>query len=176
MKTTYQIDPSHSTAAFSVKHMIISKVNGAFEKMQGAFQYDPDDISQSSVVARIDTSSINTHQTERDIHLKSSDFFDVEKFPEITFGSTRFEKTGDGLVISGDLTIHGVTKPIQLDMEMPSVEQNDPLGNLKIGISGKTKIKRKDFGLTWNAALEAGGVLVSDDISIILNVQLTREN
>ena len=175
MKTTYQIDPSHSTAAFSVKHMMIAKVHGAFEKMQGTFQYDSNDISQSSVVARIDASSINTRQPDRDVHLKSADFFDVEKFPEITFTSTRFEKTGDELVILGDLTIHGVTKPIQLEMELPSVEQKDPWGNIKIGISGKTKIKRKDFGLTWNAALEAGGVLVGDDISITLDVQLTRE-
>lgn len=175
MKTTYLIDSAHSTAGFSVKHMMIAKVHGAFEKMQGTFQYDPEAIENSHVEVSIDAASINTREKDRDNHLKSADFFDVEKYPTLQFVSTRFVQDGDELHILGDLTIHGVTKPVRLEMEMPSPEQKDPWGNIKIGISGKTKIKRKEFGLCWNAALEAGGVLVGDDIAIQLDVQLIKQ-
>lgn len=174
MTTTYQIDPSHSTAGFSVKHMMIAKVHGGFEKMSGRFVFDKDNLSKSSVEVTIDTNSINTREAQRDAHLRSAEFFDVEKYPAITFSSVRFDRDGDGLKVVGNLTIHGVTKSVTLDMENPSEEQKDPWGNVKIGISGSTKIKRKDFGLTWNAALEAGGVLVGDDITINLDVQLVK--
>lgn len=175
MKTKYQIDPSHSTASFSIKHMMIAKVHGGFEKMSGTLTYDPQNPSHSVVEASIDAASINTREAQRDAHLKSADFFDVEKFPTLNFKSTTIEKTGDGLKVMGDLTIHGVTKQITLDVEGPSAEIKDPWGNTKIGASGTTKIKRKDFGLTWNAALEAGGVLVGDDVNITLEVQFVKQ-
>lgn len=174
MTTLYQIDPSHSAASFSVKHMMIAKVHGGFEKMSGRFLYDREDLSKSSVEVTIDASSINTREPQRDAHLRSPDFFDVEKYPTITFTSVRFDGNGDELRVVGNLTIHGVTQLVTLDIEAPSGEQKDPWGNVKIGVSGKTKIKRKDFGLTWNAALEAGGVLVGDEISISFDVQLVK--
>lgn len=174
MTKTYQIDPSHSSAGFSVKHMMIAKVHGGFEKIRGSFNYNPDDLSKSSVEVEIEANSINTREPQRDAHLKSADFFDVEKYPTLSFRSTRFDESSDGLYVTGDLTIHGVTLPVRLDMERPSEEVKDPWGNLKIGVSGKTKIKRKDFGLTWNSALEAGGVLVGDEIAINLEIQLVR--
>lgn len=174
MTKTYQIDPSHSSAGFSVKHMMIAKVHGGFEKMRGTFNYDPENLGKSSVEVEIEASSISTRDAQRDTHLKSAEFFDVEKYPTLSFRSTRFEEGGDGLYVTGDLTIHGVTLPVRLDIERPTEEVKDPWGNLKIGVSGKTKIKRKDFGLTWNSALEAGGVLVGDEIAINLEIQLVR--
>lgn len=175
MTTQYQIDPSHSTASFSIKHMMIAKVHGGFEKMSGKLNYDLANPSKSSVEVSIDAKSINTREPKRDEHLKSPDFFDVEKYPSITFKSTSVEEAGDELKVVGDLTIHGVTKQITLEVDGPSDEMKDPWGNTKIGASGTTKIKRKDFGLTWNAALEAGGVLVGDDVNITLDVQFVKQ-
>lgn len=175
MSHTYQIDPSHSNASFSVKHMMIAKVHGGFEKMSGQFVYDHEYPSRSEVSVTIDAASIHTHEPQRDAHLRSADFFDVEKYPTLSFRSTRIESTGDNLLVTGDLTIHGVTKPVTLEMETPSEEMKDPWGNVKIGISGKTKIRRKDFGLTWNAALETGGLLVGDEVAITLDIQLVKQ-
>lgn len=172
--TTYHIDPSHSSANFSIKHMMIAKVHGGFEKLSGQFHYDAANLANSLVNVTIETASINTRETQRDAHLKSADFFDAEKYPVITFKSTRFEKNEDELKIVGDLTIHGVTKQVVLDVDGPSDEQKDPWGNLKIGASATTKIKRKDFGLTWNAALETGGLLVGDDVNISIDVQFVK--
>jgi polyisoprenoid-binding protein YceI len=172
--STYNIDPSHSTASFSVKHMMIAKVHGGFEKLSGAFQYDPANLAKSSVEVTIETNSINSRDAQRDTHLRSADFFDVEKYPTITFKSTRFEGSAGDLKIVGNLTIHGVTQPVTLVVDGPTEEMKDPWGNVKIGASATTKIKRKDFGLTWNAALEAGGLLVGDDISITLDVQFVK--
>lgn len=171
----YQIDPSHSVASFSIKHMMIAKVHGAFEKMSGQLEYDSQNVSQSKVEVKIEAASINTREPQRDTHLKSPDFFDVEKYPLITFKSTQIFQDGDSLKVVGDLSIHGVTQQITLDVEGPTEEMKDPWGNAKIGASGVTKIKRKDFGLTWNAALEAGGVLVGDDVSITLDVQFVKQ-
>lgn len=171
---TYHIDPSHSSANFSVKHMMIAKVHGGFEKLSGTFAYDPSELSKSHVEVTIDTASINTREASRDTHLKSSDFFDVEKYPTITFKSTRFEGAPGDLRVTGELTIHGVTKTVTIDVDGPSEEIKDPWGNTKIGLAGSTKIKRKDFGLTWNAALEAGGMLVGDDVNITLDVQFLK--
>jgi polyisoprenoid-binding protein YceI len=173
--TTYRIDPSHSSAGFTIKHMMIAKVHGGFEKMSGTFVYDPANLAKSSVDVTIETASVNTREAQRDTHLRSPDFFDVEKYPSIAFKSTRFEDAGDDLRIVGDLTIHGVTKPVVLDVERPSEETKDPWGNVRIGASAKTKVKRKDFGLTWNAALEAGGLLVGDDVNIALDVQFVKQ-
>jgi polyisoprenoid-binding protein YceI len=173
--TTWQIDPAHSSANFSVKHMMIAKVHGGFEKLSGKLIYDANDVSKSSIEAEIDAASINTREAQRDTHLKSADFFDVEKFPTIIFKSKRVEKAGaDNLKITGDLSIHGITKEVVLDAEKMSPETKDPWGNIKIGTSAATKIKRKDFGLSWNAALETGGVLVGDDITIQLDLQFAK--
>lgn len=172
----FQIDPSHSTASFSIKHMMIAKVHGAFEKMSGQLEFDPANISQAKVEVKIEANSINTREPQRDTHLKSADFFDVEKYPQLSFKSTKVFQDGDNLKVVGDLTIHGVTKSITLDVEGPSKEMKDPWGNVKIGASATTKIKRKDFGLTWNAALEAGGVLVGDDVNITLDVQFVKQS
>lgn len=176
MNRTYRIDPSHSNAAFSIKHMMIAKVHGGFEKMNGKFVYDAENPTRSAVDVTIDTASINTRESQRDTHLRSADFFDVEKYPTIRFQSTRFEGSPGDLRVVGDLTIHGVTRPVTLELEGPTEEMKDPWGNVKIGVSGTTKIKRKDFGLTWNAALEAGGLLVGDDVAITLDVQLVKQD
>lgn len=176
MTTTWQIDPAHSSASFSIKHMMIAKVHGGFEKVSGQLVLDRENPANSKVEASIEAASINTREPQRDAHLKSADFFDVEKYPTITFRSNKIESAGDGeLKVLGDLTIHGVTKPVTLDVEGPSQELKDPWGQLKIGATGTTKIKRKEFGLTWNAALEAGGVLVGDDVNITLDVQFVKK-
>jgi len=174
--TKYILDPSHSSANFSIKHMMISKVKGSFDKLTGQFNYDPQNLESSHVEATIEVASINTRDAQRDTHLKSGDFFDIEKYPLISFKSSSFKKDGDNLLIAGDLTIHGVTKEVTLTVDGPSTEMKDPWGNMKIGASATTKIKRKDFGLEWNAALEAGGVLVGEDVEISLDVQFTKEN
>ncbi|WP_413585662.1 YceI family protein [Bdellovibrio sp. HCB274] len=173
--TKWQIDSAHSSANFSIKHMMIAKVHGGFEKITGNLSLDSADITKSVVEATIEASSINTREAQRDAHLKSADFFDVEKFPVITFKSKKVEQSGeDELKVTGDLTIRDVTKEVVLEVEGPSAEHTDPWGNTKIGLSAKTKIKRKDFGLNWNAALEAGGVLVGDDVTITLDIQFAK--
>jgi polyisoprenoid-binding protein YceI len=171
---TYQLDPSHSSANFTIKHMMIAKVHGGFEKISGKFIYDASNPTKSEINVVIEAASINTRDAARDTHLKSADFFDVEKYPTLTFKSTRVEKDGSDLKVTGELTIHGVTNTVTLDVEGPSEELKDPWGNAKIGASATTKIKRKDFGLTWNAALEAGGLLVGDDVSISIDVQFVK--
>lgn len=175
MLNTYLIDPSHSTASFSIKHMMIAKVHGGFEKLSGKLEYDPQDLLKAKVEASIEVASISTRDAQRDAHLKSADFFDVEKYPSITFTSKKFKKDGDDLKITGDLSIHGVTKEVELNVEGPTEEIKDPWGNVKIGASGTAKIKRKEFGLSWNAALEAGGFMVGDDVNITLEVQFVKQ-
>jgi len=133
------------------------------------------DITKSRIEASVDANSINTRDAQRDAHLKSADFFDVEKFPALTFRSTRVSKQGDGeLTVEGDLSIHGVTRKVTLDVEGPSDAMKDPWGNTRIGLSATTRINRKDFGLTWNAALETGGILVGEDVTITLDVQFIK--
>ena len=172
---TYLIDPSHSSVNFSIKHMMIAKVHGGFEKLSGKIQYDPKNPEATKVEAMIEVGSINTRDSQRDTHLKSADFFDVENYPLISFSSRRVVGNKGDLKIEGDLTIHGVTQSVILDVEQPSEEMKDPWGNIKIGFSGSTEIKRRDFGLTWNAALEAGGFLVGDDVTINLDVQFVKQ-
>lgn len=155
--------------------MMIAKVHGGFEKLSGKLIYDAANPAKSSIEVSIESASINTREPQRDTHLKSADFFDVEKYPAITFKSTRIEGAAGELKVIGDLTIHGVTKSVTLEVEGPSEEMKDPWGNLKIGASATTKIKRKDFGLTWNAALETGGLLVGDDVTISLDVQFVKQ-
>jgi len=175
MKTTYQIDPAHSSAQFSVRHMMITNVRGGFKSVKGTVVYDPDNVGSSSVEAVIDVNTIATLDEQRDTHLKSADFLDAEKYPTITFKSKKVEADGDGEAkVTGDLTIHGVTKEVVLKVEGPSAEGKDPWGNMRSGASASTKIKRSDFGLTWNAALETGGIMVGDDLKIELDIQMIK--
>lgn len=175
MKTTYQIDPAHSSAQFSVRHMMVTNVRGGFRKVQGTVVYDPENPANSSVNAEIDAASINTNEEQRDAHLRSADFLHAEQFPTITFRSTRVEKAGEGeFKVTGDLTIHGVTRPVVLNVDGPAPEGKDPWGNTRTGATATTKIKRSDFGLTWNAALETGGILVGDDLKIELDLSLIK--
>jgi polyisoprenoid-binding protein YceI len=155
--------------------MMISNVRGGFSGVQGVVEYDSDDPKQSRIEVTIDASKISTLDDQRDAHLKSPDFLHVEQHPTITFKSTKIAKTGDGeWKITGDLTIHGVTKEVVLNAEGPSVESKDPFGNTRIGASATTKIKRSDFGLSWNAALETGGILVGDELKIELEVSAIK--
>jgi polyisoprenoid-binding protein YceI len=172
----YQIDPAHSAAQFKVRHMMIANVKGEFTKVSGAVTYDPDNPSAVQVQATIDASSISTRDEQRDGHLKSADFFDVEKFPTITFQSKKVVPTGpDSFEAVGDLTIRGVAQPVALTVEEVTPEAKDPWGNMRRGATAKTKISRKDFGLHWNVALETGGFLVGDDIEITIDVELIRQ-
>ncbi len=172
--TTWNIDPVHSVAEFKVKHMMISNVKGQFTGVSGTLKLDEADISNSSVEASIDASSINTREAQRDAHLKSADFFDVEKFPTLTFKSTGVSRKEGELAVEGELTIHGVTRKVVFDVEGPTAPGKDPWGNTRIGLSAATKINRKDYGLTWNAALETGGILVGEDVTITLDVQFVK--
>jgi polyisoprenoid-binding protein YceI len=173
--SAWKVDPVHSSAEFKVKHMMISNVKGHFTGISGELLLDPKNIANSRVEASIDAGSINTREADRDAHLKSSDFFDVQKFPVLNFQSTRIERAGDGeLAVTGDLTIHGVTRPVVFQVEGPTPEGKDPWGNTRIGLSATTKINRKDFGLIWNAALETGGILVGEDVTITLDVQFLK--
>lgn len=175
MKTTYKIDPAHSSAQFVVRHMMITNVRGGFSGVQGTIEYDPDKPEEARVDVTIDASKINTLDEQRDTHLKSPDFLHVEQHPAITFKSKKVAQAGDGeWKITGDLTIHGVTKEVVLKAEGPTPEGKDPFGNIRIGASATTKIKRSDFGLSWNAALETGGILIGDDLKIELEISAIR--
>jgi len=172
---TWKLDPAHSAAEFKVKHMMISNVKGTFSGLSGTLLEDPADLSRSSVETSIDISTLNTSDPQRDAHLKSADFFDLEKYPTMTFKSTKVEPKGGGECrVTGDLTLHGVTKPVTYTVDGPSAPRKDPWGNTRIGFSATTKINRKDFGLNWNAALETGGILVGEDVQITLDVQFIK--
>ncbi|MBI3544222.1 MAG: polyisoprenoid-binding protein [Deltaproteobacteria bacterium] len=166
----YEIDPAHSSVGFKVRHLV-SKTAGKFDKFTGKISYDPAKPEASKVEADIVAASINTNEPKRDKHLRSPDFFDTDKFKTLTFKSTKVHDVKDKTMkVDGDLTIHGVTKPVTLDVEMTG-EGKDPWGNVATGFTATTKVNRKDFGLTWNKALETGGVLVGDDIEIALEVE-----
>ena len=172
----YQIDPAHSAAQFKVRHMMIANVKGEFTKISGTVTSDPSNPSATQIQATIDASSISTRDEQRDGHLKSADFFDVARFPSITFQSKEVQPSGsNSFEVVGDLTIHGVTQPVPLTVEEVTPEAKDPWGNLRRGATAKTKVNRKDFGLHWNVALEAGGFLVGDDIEIAIDVELIRQ-
>ena len=170
--TTWSIDPQHSEVGFEVAHMMFAKVRGRFEDVEGTVVLGPEGaIEESRVEAVMKTASINTGQTQRDEHLRSGDFFDVEQFPVLTFKSDSVRRTGDGdLVVSGALTIRGVDREVQLAVTETG-RGTDPWGNERIGFSAETKIDRRDFDLTWNQALETGGVLVGTEIRITLEIQ-----
>ena len=172
---TWKLDPAHSSAEFKIKHMMISNVKGQFTGVKGALTLDAENLLNSKVEATIDSASINTGDAQRDAHLKSADFFDVEKFPTLSFKSRGVSGSGQGeLVVNGDLTIHGVTRGVTFAVDGPTAPAKDPWGNTRLGLSATTKINRKDFGLTWNAALETGGILVGDEVTITLEVQFVK--
>ncbi|MGV3621014.1 MAG: YceI family protein [Archangium sp.] len=174
--STWDIDSSHASANFAVKHLAVSTVNGTLGAVTGKVELDDKDVTKSKIEATIDVKGINTKEQKRDDHLRGKDFFEVEKFPNITFKSTKIEKgEGNKLKVTGDLTIKGTTKPVVLDAELtPEVANPFTKGKTR-GFTGTTTINRKDFGLTWNVALETGGVLVSDDVKISVDGELVKK-
>lgn len=172
----YTIDTAHSHAQFKVRHMMIANVRGEFSTVTGSISYHPSNPSASTVQATIDTSTINTRDAQRDTHLKSGDFFDVARYPTITFESISVTASGPAnFEVTGSLSIHGVTQTVALKVEDLTPEHKDPWGNMRRGATAKTKINRKDYGLEWNVALEAGGFLVGDEVEITLDVELVRQ-
>ena len=169
---TWNVDPSHSGLNFTVKHLMVSKVRGRFASFSGTLNIAADPL-QSSVTAQADVASVTTGDTGRDEHLRSGDFFEAEKFPTISFASTKIETDGDDFVLYADLTIKGVTKNVKFELEFDGVSK-DPWGNTKAGFSAEAEINRKDFGLEWNAALETGGVLVGEKVKIQLDIQASK--
>lgn len=175
LASTWNIDPEHTSVEFKVRHLMVSNVKGVFGKVSGVVNVDEADITRSKVSATIDTASIDTGVAKRDEHLRSADFLEVTKYPTMTFVSTRIEKAGTGkLKVTGDLTLHGVTRPVVLDVEGPSKEIKDPMGSIRSGASASTKINRKDYGVTWNKVIEAGGVAVGDEVFINIEVELIK--
>jgi polyisoprenoid-binding protein YceI len=173
--TTWNVDPVHSTAEFRVRHMMISNVRGQFTGVSGKLSLDPGDIAKSQVEASIDVTTIDTRDPQRDTHLKSPDFFDAEKFPAMSFRSSRVVRKGDGAIsVSGPLTIHGTTKEVEFEVEGPTPAVKDPWGNTRIGLTAKTKVDRREYGLNFNAALETGGVLVGEDVHITLELEFVQ--
>ena len=173
--TTWNIDPAHAVAEFKVKHMMISNVKGQFHKVTASLTLDESNLANSRVEAVIEAASIETRDPQRNGHLKSADFLDVENFPTLSFKSTRVSVIGDGeLAVEGDLSIRGVTRKVSFSVEGPTPPTKDPWGNTRIGLSATTKINRKDFGLTWNAALETGGILVGEEVTITLDVEFLK--
>lgn len=173
---TWQIDPAHTNVEFSVRHMMISNVKGQFQKTSGTITINGNDPTSAKIDATIDAASINTRVDKRDAHLKSPAFLDVDKYPTITFKSTKVEAAGPGKwKVTGDLTLHGATKPVVLDVEGTGTPITDPMGNTRAGASASTKINRKDFGLTWNQPLETGGVMVGDEVAISIDVEAIKK-
>lgn len=172
---TYQIDPAHSVAGFTVRHMMVSNVSGAFSKLSGTVDFDSNNPSQSKIDVTIDPASVDTRNSGRDNDLRSANFFDVANYPAITFKSIRVDKAGEGKYrVVGNLTMHGVTKEVVLDVDGPTPEVQAQ-GAFRAGASATTKIDRKDFGITWNRALDTGGVVVSDEVRINIEVELVRK-
>ena len=172
----WEFDPAHTGVQFKVRHLMVSSVRGDFEKVAGKIVYDEADVTKSSADITIDTGSINTRVAKRDEHLRSPDFLDAAKYPAITFKSKRVEKSGSGtLKMTGDLTIHGVTKEVALTVEGPTPAIKDMQGNARVGGQATTKISRKDFGLVWNKALETGGVVVGDEVEITIDVEIYKK-
>jgi polyisoprenoid-binding protein YceI len=170
----YKIDSAHSRAHFTVRHMMVSNVRGEFSKVTGTVFYDEKNPAATRIEATIDASTINTSEPKRDEHLRGADFFDVAKYPSLTFKSKSARQTAGGIAVTGDLTLHGVTKEVVLNVETPSGELKDARGGARRGASATTKINRKDFGLTWNRAVEAGGVAVGEEVSIVIDVEAVR--
>jgi polyisoprenoid-binding protein YceI len=174
--TTWQIDPAHTAASFAVKHLMISTVRGEFKGITGTVNWDDQDISKSTVDVTIDTKTVDTNEPNRDKDLKSDHFLEVEKYPTITFKSKKVEQVSAGkLKVTGDLTIHGVTKEVVLDVEGPSASVKDPWGNTRAAISATTKVNRQDYGVKWNANIDGGGVVVGDDVNITIDLEMIKK-
>jgi polyisoprenoid-binding protein YceI len=171
----YSIDSAHSAAQFSVRHLMVSNVRGEFSKLTGKVVYDEAKPTATTVEASVDVSTVSTREPQRDTHLKSPDFFDVAKYPAFTFKSTSAKKTAQGLDVTGELTIHGVSKPVVLHVSGITKEIKDPFGLQRRGATATTVINRKDFGMTWNKNLDGGGVVVGDEVTITLDIEVTRK-
>jgi polyisoprenoid-binding protein YceI len=174
MTSRWDIDVGHSAIHFYVRHMVISKVHGRFARWAGAIELDPQDLTRSSVEVSIDAASIDTQVADRDAHLRSADFLDVAKYPQLTFRSRKIEKAGDGYRVTGDLTLHGVQREVVLDAEFAGTGK-DPWGNERAGFSARASLDRRAFGLVWNAALETGGVLVGEKVEIAIELEAVKK-
>ena len=173
--TTWNIDPVHSNAEFRVRHMMISHVRGQFSGVTGKLTYDSTDVAKSRVEASIDAATIDTRDPQRDTHLKSPDFFDVEKFPSLTFSSSRVTRKANGnILVAGPLSIHGVTREVEFTVEGPTPPVKDPWGNTRVGVTASTTIDRREFGLTFNAPMETGGVMVGEEVHITLELEFVQ--
>lgn len=171
----WTIDPAHSEVLFKVKHLMITNVTGAFAVFEGGAESEADDFSDAKITFSADIDSIDTNQSQRDAHLKSADFFDAAQYPKLQFVSTSFSKKGDReYILKGDLTLHGVTKPVELAVEFGGIAK-DPYGQTKAGFDVTGKLNRSDYGLTWNAATETGGVVVSDEVKLLANIQVIKQ-
>ena len=174
--TTLKIDPAHTAAQFAVKHMMISTVRGEFKGVTGTVIWDDQDVTKSSVEVTIDAKTVNTGEEKRDQDLRSANFFEVDKYPALTFKSKKVESAGSGkLKVTGDLTMHGVTKEVVLDVDGPSAAVKDPWGNTRSAAGATTKLNRQDFGVKWNANLDGGGVVVSDTVTITIDLEMTKQ-
>lgn len=174
--STWKFDPMHTAAQFSVRHLTISTVRGAFSKVSGTVEFDDHDVSKSSADVTIDVSTVDTREPARDKDLRSEKFFDVEHFPTMTFKSTKVEQAGAGkLKVTGNLTIHGVTKEVVLDVDGPTAAIKDPYGNQRAAVNATTTINRQDFGVKWNSTIDGGGVVVGDQVNITIDAEMIKQ-
>lgn len=174
--STWEIDPVHTSIEFSVRHMMVSTVKGQFEKVKGSLDLDDKDVTKSTVEVTIDLGSVNTHEPKRDGHLKSADFFNTPKFPTATFTSTKVQKAGKNkLKVTGELSLHGVTKPVVLEVEGPTDAYKTPFGTTVRGVHATGKIDRKDFDIGWNKVLDNGGVMVGNEVTLDLSAELSEK-
>jgi polyisoprenoid-binding protein YceI len=174
--TTWQIDPAHTAAQFAVKHLMISTVRGQFKGVTGTVNWEDQDISKSTVDVTIDAKTVDTSEPQRDNDLRSEKFFEVAKYPTITFKSKKVEPISAGkLKVTGDLTIHGVTKEVVLDVEGPTAPIKDPWGNTRVALNATTKVNRQDYGVKWNSNIDGGGVVVGDDVNITIDLEMVKK-
>lgn len=172
---TWEIDTAHSAVGFGIRHLMVSTVRGNFNSFSGTVTLDGDDPTSAKIAVAIDPSSIDTREAKRDDHLRSADFFDVAKFPIMSFASKKVEKAGDGFTVTGDLTMHGVTREVVLAVDGPPAIVKDPWGKQRAGLRATATLSRKDFGLTWNKAIETGGVVVGDEVGITIDLELVQK-
>jgi len=174
--TAWKIDPAHTAAQFAVKHLMISTVRGEFKGVTGTVIWDDQDVTKSTVDVTIDAKTVNTGEEKRDQDLRSANFFEVEKYPTLTFKSKKVENAGAGkLKVVGDLTMHGITKEVVLDVDGPSAAVKDPWGNTRSAVSASTKLNRQDFGVKWNANMDGGGVVVGDTVNITIDMEMVKQ-
>jgi len=174
--TTWEIDPAHTTVEFSIRHMTVSNVRGVFDKVSGTAVADQADLSKATIQATIETASVNTRNEKRDAHLRSPDFLDAEKFPTMTFKSKKIQQGPEGhWMVTGDLTLHGVTKEVVLDVEGPTPTIKDPMGSMRAGAHATAKLKRTDFGIVYSKTLETGGLMLGDDIQVSIDVEAVQK-